>query len=202
MAGESRLFSIVTLPSPCCTSSPASSRRRFVSRAVPALPSSSSTSGPTTRRMAPAAKGKWVQPSTRASGPAASTGASRAARQRSSAGPVSSPRSTNFTSSGQGHFKIWQFSAQRCSRAANFSSRSVASVASTPMQPPGWRETASLSAGSMPMMTRSGQRARSSPMAADVAVLQATTRAFAPRSNRRSAWASVRERISAVGRVP
>ena len=60
----------------------------------------------------------------------------------------------------------------------------VIGVAITRILPPGYFSTTGLSAGSVPMMGTSGNSARSVLAAAEVAVLQAMTMAFAPSSSR------------------
>ena len=117
-----------------------------------------------------------------------------------SAGESSSPRSTNSTSSGHGSGTISAQPAHWCMSATNFSSRSVSGVASTSTRR--WCATAGLSAGSMPMTGMSGKAARSGPMAALVAVLQAMTAALMPRSYSRPMTSCVRRRTSATGRTP
>ena len=62
----------------------------------------------------------------------------------------------------------------------NFSSCTVIAVASIRILPPGWRSAAGLMAGSVPTMASAGYVLRSVRMAALVAVLHATTSAFAP----------------------
>ncbi|CUI82805.1 Uncharacterised protein [Achromobacter ruhlandii] len=74
--------------------------------------------------------------------------------------------------------------ASRRTRAANLGLASVPVVAKTPTTPLRVRCAAGLMAGSTPMMTRSGWRARNVAMAAAVAVLQATTIALAWRDTR------------------
>ena len=75
-------------------------------------------------------------------------------------------------------------------------------VAMTRIRPPGYFSTAGLSAGSVPMTGISGYASRSCTMAADVAVLQATTSALAPACTSCSAAAPASARISASGRTP
>ena len=60
------------------------------------------------------------------------------------------------------------------------------SVAMTRMRPWSGASVAGLSAGSMPMMGRSGYAARRLGPAAEVAVLHAITMAFAPSATKRS----------------
>ena len=59
------------------------------------------TSGPATSRSSGVKKGKWVQPSTSWSIPAACSGARRACTTLRAAGVSSSPDSTRSTNSGQ-----------------------------------------------------------------------------------------------------
>ena len=61
---------------------------------------------------------------------------------------------------------------------------------------------AGLSAGSMPMTGMSEKAARSVPMAALVAVLQAMTAALMPRAYSRAMTLCVSSRTSAAGRTP
>ena len=84
--------------------------------------------------------------------------------------------------------------------AANFSSRSVSGVASTSTCR--CSAAAGLSAGSMPMTGMSEKAARSVPMAALVAVLQAMTAALMPRAYSRAMTLCVSSRTSAAGRTP
>ena len=75
-------------------------------------------------------------------------------------------------------------------------------VAITPIPPPGYRSAASFNAGSMPTMIISGYFSRRSFTAAEVAVLQAMTRALSPRAMSFSATAKLKSRTSALVRMP
>ena len=79
-------------------------------------------------------------------------------------------------------------------------------MAITRTRPPGWRSTAGLRAGSVPMIGRSGYVSRRNAAAAEVAVLQAMTMALTPRARSHAAASALRACTSwsgaiSVGRV-
>ena len=78
----------------------------------------------------------------------------------------------------------------------------VIGVAITRILPPGYFSTAGLSAGSVPITGILGYCSRSMPMAADVAVLQAMTSAFAPSSISLLIAVSTSARISCSDLTP
>ena len=75
-------------------------------------------------------------------------------------------------------------------------------MAMTPTCPVGNRSAATFRAGSMPTIISSGCCSRRMSMAAAVAVLQATTRAFTPREKRCSAASRVSCRTASTGFCP